>query len=102
MTEVRSEKGLDEAPRQLRPFDSSTQIQQCLIDVKHKNRRSNASLMGTFILFYLLRRIFFPAAAYFMASLVVFLPEPRRGDAANSPDFPTELALAPHFIVPAR
>ena len=39
---------------------------------------------------------------HFMASLVVFLPEPRRGDAANSPDFPTELALAPHFIVPAR
>ena len=24
------------------------------------------------------------------------------GGAANSPDFPTELALAPHFIVPAR
>jgi hypothetical protein len=23
-------------------------IQQCLIDVKHKNRRSNASFMGTF------------------------------------------------------
>jgi hypothetical protein len=51
--------------------------------------------------------IFFGASsfllpAYFMASLVVFLPEPRRGDAANSPDFPTKLALAPHFIVPAR
>jgi hypothetical protein len=39
---------------------------------------------------------------HFMTSLVVFLPEPRHGGAANSPDFPTELALAPHFIAPAR
>ena len=38
---------------------------------------------------------------HFMASLAPFLPEPQRGGAANSPDFPTELALAPHFIVPA-
>jgi len=45
-------------------------------------------------------RISFPGE-HFMASLVVFLPEPQRGGAANSPDFPTELALAPHFIVPA-
>jgi hypothetical protein len=39
---------------------------------------------------------------HFMASLVVFLPETQRGGAANSPDFPTKLALAPHFIVPTR
>ena len=39
---------------------------------------------------------------HFMASLVVFLPEPQGGGAANSSDFPTKLALAPHFIVPAR
>lgn len=39
---------------------------------------------------------------HFMASLVIFLPQPKRGGAANSSDFPTKLALAPHFIVPAR
>jgi hypothetical protein len=41
-------------------------------------------------------------AEHFMASLVLFPPQPKRGGAANSPDFPTDLALAPHFIVPAR
>ena len=39
---------------------------------------------------------------HFMASLVVFLPEPQRGRAVNSPDFPTEPAPSAHFIVPAR
>jgi len=39
---------------------------------------------------------------HFTASIVGFLPEPQRGDAAKSPDFPTEPALPPHFIVPAR
>jgi hypothetical protein len=39
---------------------------------------------------------------HFVASLLVFLPEPQRGGAANSHSFPTELALAPHFIVPGR
>ena len=46
-------------------------------------------------------QIFF-RAEHFMASLVVFLPEPQRGGAANLPHPSTELALAPHFIVPAR
>jgi len=39
---------------------------------------------------------------HFTASIVGFLPEPQRGDAAKSPDFPTEPPLPPHFIVPAR
>jgi hypothetical protein len=38
---------------------------------------------------------------HFMATLVVFLPGPQRDGAANSPDFPTELTLAPYFIAPA-
>ena len=46
-------------------------------------------------------QIFFQGA-HFMANLVVFPTELQRGGAANSPDFPTELALAPHFIAPAR
>ena len=46
-------------------------------------------------------QIFFEGA-HFMANLVVFPPEPQRWSAANSPHFPREPALAPHFIVPAR
>jgi hypothetical protein len=46
-------------------------------------------------------QIFFQGA-HFMANLVVFPPEPQSCGAANSPGLPTEPALAPLFIVPAR
>jgi hypothetical protein len=46
-------------------------------------------------------QIFFQGA-HFMANLVVFPLEPQSCGAANSPGLPTEPALAPLFIVPAR
>jgi hypothetical protein len=41
-------------------------------------------------------------AEHFMATPVVFLPQPKRGGCSDLAYFPTDLALAPHFMVPAR